>query len=142
MKIRGTCSCGTVAFNVEGEPVAQAYCHCHSCQVAHAAPLMAVALFPIGAVAIQGETTSMSVTKRQHAATRISCARCGTRVAVVPSGESGDQYRGVFPALCESKDWFRPAMHLYWEERRIEVRDDLPKYLDEPTDFGGSGRLA
>lgn len=142
MKIQGQCPCGAVSYTVEGETVVQAYCHCHSCQTAHAAPLMAVALFPAGAVTLQGETTSLSVTKRLHAATRISCARCGTRVAVIPSGEGGDQLRGIFPALCESKDWFRPSMHFHWEERSIDVRDDLPKYLDEPAEFGGSGRTA
>jgi hypothetical protein len=142
MKIRGQCPCGAVTYTVEGDPVAQAYCHCRSCQTAHAGPFMAVALFPAGAVTLLGETTRMSVTKRQHAATRISCARCATRVAVIPSGEEGDQLRGIFPALCESRDWFRPSMHLYWEQRSIEVRDDLPKYLDEPTEFGGSGRTA
>ena len=54
MKISGSCPCGAVAFAVDGEPVIQAYCHCHSCQRAHSAPLMAVALFPVTAVNIRG----------------------------------------------------------------------------------------
>jgi hypothetical protein len=32
-------------------------------------------------------------------------------------------------------------MHLQWAERVLDVKDDLPKYLDFPERFGGSGRL-
>lgn len=142
MKIQGQCSCGAVTCTVDGEPLAQVYCHCASCQKAHSAPLMATALFPTEAVTLEGETTRISVTKREHAAGRISCARCGTRVAVVPSGEGGEKMRGIFPALFQSKDWFKPGMHIYWEERSIDVKDDLPKFLDTPAAFGGSDRMA
>lgn len=142
MRLEGGCPCGAVSFVADGEPVAQGYCHCHSCQKAHAAPLMALALFPADRVSLIGETTSMSVTGRPYASRRITCARCGTRVAVIPSGEEGERLRGLFPALCRQTDWFHPTMHLYWEERSIDVRDDLPKYLDEPIEYGGSGRMA
>lgn len=142
MKIQGRCSCGAITFAADGEAVVQAYCHCHSCQVAHSTPVMAVALFPLGTVTLEGQTRSMSITGRQHAATRISCVRCGTRVAVIPSGEGADQLRGLFPALCLSAEWFRPQMHLHWQERSIDVNDALPKYLDVPKEFGGTDRMA
>jgi hypothetical protein len=81
----------------------------------------------------------MSVTDRQFAAKRISCARCGTRVAVIPTGEGSNQFRGIFPALCSSTEWFQAQVHVNWQERSIEMQDALPKYRDMPKEFGGTG---
>ncbi len=140
MSIEGKCACGAVTFRVEGQPVHQAYCHCHSCQRAHAAPVMATALFPTAAVTLEGETREISVTGQPHAARRFHCATCGTRVMNAPGGETDLGLRGIFPSLCEDRAWFEPAMHIFCEDRLLVIDDDLPKYLDLPEEFGGSGK--
>lgn len=142
MNLKGQCPCGAVNFAVEGDPVLQCYCHCRSCQLAHAAPLAAVALFPAEAVSVNGQTNRISVTGRPHAAQRISCARCGCRVLNIPAGEKGDALRAIFPVLCDPGDWFTPSMHIYWAEHSVKIDDELPKYLDIPAEYGGTGRTA
>lgn len=136
MRIEGACGCGGVRFVAEGEPIVQAYCHCRSCQRAHAAPLVAAAIFPRDQVSYTGEVQSAKVTERADAATRIFCAACGTRMIVEPP----PPVRTIFPALCTSTDWFSPSMHMQWEERVIDVADELPKFLDYPKELGGTGR--
>lgn len=142
MKTSGSCPCGGVTFSVNGDAILQFFCHCNSCQRAHCAPLVAVALFPVGAVSIQGETGNISITNRDFAARRIYCVHCGTRVSVIPAGEGSDQLRGIFPALCSSTEWFRPQMHVFWQDHSVETRDALPRYVDTPKAFGGTGLLA
>jgi len=141
MQIRGQCSCGAVTWEIDGEPVAQFYCNCHSCQIAHSSPLVAIALFPAANVSMQGETRVMSVTGAPYAAQRMSCVQCGTRVMNVPAGKDYAGLRAIFPASCETKGWFNPAMHLYCEDRSIDTADELPKFADLPSQFGGTGRL-
>ena len=36
---------------------------------------------------------------------------------------------------------FKPAMHINYAEATWKVNDDLPKFADVPTDFGGSGKM-
>jgi hypothetical protein len=142
MKITGKCLCGSVAWTVEDEPILQIYCHCHSCQKAHSAVLASVAYFPSESISMVGELVSQSVTDIEYAAIRHSCAQCGSRVMNTPGGKGNDHMRGIFPVLCDAQDWFDPAMHIFYEERTVDVDDGLPKFLDLPTEFNGSGKMA
>ena len=141
-KFEGQCLCGAITWKINSEPISQIYCHCDSCQKSHSALMVAVALFQANDVVLTGETTSFSVSKRQNSAIRHSCPSCGTRVANTPAGERNDQLLAMFPSLCSSTKWFLPSMHIFYEDRSIDVSDDLPKYLDLPVEFGGSGQTA
>jgi hypothetical protein len=136
MQISGRCACGQVCFTANGEPIAQFYCHCRSCQIAHAAPLLAGAMFPASCVTYTGEVRRVTVTAREGATPRFVCTQCGTKVL----NEPRPTLRTVMPALCDTTDWFRPEMHMQWQERMLDVQDDLPKFLDFPEQFGGTGK--
>lgn len=41
----GGCQCGAVVYEVEGEPLLVSFCHCTMCRRAHAAPVVAWAMF-------------------------------------------------------------------------------------------------
>ena len=138
MTIEGRCACGAVSFVAEGQPLVQLICHCASCQIAHGAPLVFGAQFPPDRFSSSGRVEVVTVSKDPGATRRMTCPECGTRVF---NGWGGAP-RTIFPSLCSDAGWFRPEMHLYWQNRRIEVVDDLPKYLDFPTQFGGTGRRA
>ncbi len=138
MKTRGRCGCGAVTFEVDGEPRWQGYCHCRSCQIAHAAPVVAGAIFPKEAVQLTGSTAVVKVTDEKRATQRLTCQVCGTKVLNAPH----PNVYLVIPALCEDGSWFEPQSHLYWSARAIDIADDLPKYLDFPKEFGGSGKTA
>jgi len=138
MQVRGKCACGSVTFEANGEPRVQLYCHCRSCQTAHAAPLVEGALFKASDVTFSGETTRVTVTGRADAAVRLVCIKCGTKVI----NEPNPKLRLILPSLCESRDWFKPSMHIHFQDHVLEPRDDLPKYLDLPAPMGGSGRIA
>jgi len=138
MHVRGQCACGGVTFEVNGEPLAQLYCHCRSCQMAHSAPVVAAALFRASSVAYTGEVRRITVSARDDAAQRLVCAACGARVLVEPV----PQVRTIFVVLCETRDWFAPQMHVQWRDHIVEVYDDLPKYIDYPRELGGTGDRA
>jgi hypothetical protein len=138
MRIKGKCACGNVIFEVSGEPIVQLYCHCRSCQLAHAAPVVAAAIFPANSVTYQGNIRRITVTGRADASRRLICASCGTKVINEPL----PPVRAILPVLCESTEWFKPQMHVQWQDRTLDVRDDLPKFLDYPRELGGTGAVA
>jgi hypothetical protein len=138
MHVHGRCACGQVSFEVHGEALAQVYCHCRSCQLAHAAPVVAAALFRAASFSFAGEVARVKITDSPHATSRASCARCGTKVF----NEPPPPVRAIFPSLCAARDWFSPSMHLHWRDRIVDVADALPRFLDLPTELGGTGEKA
>jgi hypothetical protein len=138
MNLKGKCACGKVTFEVDGDPLVELYCHCRSCQTAHAAPLVAAAIFRASSVNYQGDVLRVTVTTRADASQRLICPSCGTKVINEPM----PAVRAILPALCESAAWFKPQMHVQWQDHTLELRDDLPKFLDYPEELGGSGRVA
>ena len=71
-QVTGGCLCDSVWIAASGKPYRVAVCHCLDCRKHHGALFYAAAIFPEGAVTIQGET-------HQHA-NRHFCPRCGSPV--------------------------------------------------------------
>ena len=130
----GHCYCGQVHVEVEGEPVFNAYCHCESCRKWHAAPMAALAAWPEDAVKIHGEVT---VSDKNDACLRTSCARCGGNVLTTKPGLG---WKVVYPLTLSGSDFsYAPAMHIFYDERVMDFNDSLPKFSDVPAEAGGSG---
>lgn len=71
-RFTGGCLCGEVRLVATGRPYRVGLCHCLDCRKHHGALFYAAAMFPQGAVAIEGET-------RDYAG-RHFCPRCGSSV--------------------------------------------------------------
>ncbi|WP_204315798.1 GFA family protein, partial [Klebsiella pneumoniae] len=46
------CPCGAVHMRINGEPIAQFWCHCADCQRVHGAAYVAESLYPADAVEV------------------------------------------------------------------------------------------
>ena len=44
-KLEGGCQCGAIRYQISGEPVMAAICHCAMCRRANAAPAVAWAMY-------------------------------------------------------------------------------------------------
>jgi hypothetical protein len=53
-----------------------------------------------------------------------------------PNDDFVDVYAAILPTLN-----FEPKLHVHCKASVISVKDDLPKYVDLPVDFGGSGEM-
>ena len=68
----GGCLCGKVRVEASGRPYRVGICHCLDCRKHHGALFFAAAIFPEGAVTIEGETAEY---RNRH-----FCPRCGSSV--------------------------------------------------------------
>ena len=129
-----TCACGAVSLVLEGEPLAQVYCHCDDCQHAYGAVYVPRAIFPREAVSIRkGDTRSWVNRSRSM----VICARCGSHLY----GEhESSPLRGVNAALFPAGA-SHPSAHLHCRFAVAPVADDLPHYADFPSEFGGTGSM-
>jgi len=78
-RFTGGCRCGDLRIAVSGRPYRVGICHCLDCRKHHGALFHASAIFPEGAVAIEGEARDYEG--------RFFCPRCGSPVF----GRSGDE---------------------------------------------------
>lgn len=131
----GRCFCGAVEFEVSGEPTVMGYCHCADCTTWAASPINAFSLFPLGSVTVtKGEDNIGSFSKTANSERKF-CKTCGGHLySDHPPMNLVDVYANVMPGFKHE-----PAVHVYYENKSVSVKDGLPKFKDMPTDFGGSG---
>ena len=72
---KGQCHCGAIHYETSGDPVYHAVCHCSDCRRATGAPIVSWALFPEGAVAIEG---SPAIYESSENGRRHFCGACGS----------------------------------------------------------------
>jgi hypothetical protein len=131
----GSCLCGRVQLEVTGSPIAAGYCHCETCQTWHAAPVNAYAVWNDESVrVVQGEE---SLSQHRHGRShRHWCTQCG-------SGVLNRLRRGrsvVYAAILSGSGYVHKAeFHIHCDEAILDLSDGLPKFVDLPAEFGGSG---
>ncbi|MGH8210906.1 MAG: GFA family protein [Steroidobacteraceae bacterium] len=136
---RGKCFCGAVEFSVSGEPAAMGYCHCESCRHWSASPVTAYTLWRSDALSVtKGADNIGSYTKTSNAV-RKWCKTCGGHLfSDLTAVNLVDVFASMLPTLS-----FKPAVHVFYGEKVLSIKDGLPKMKDFPKEIGGSGiRLA
>lgn len=133
---KGGCYCGQVAVEVHGDPVFSAYCHCNSCRKWHSAPMTALAAWPEASVKVTGDVIVSDMTDETQ---RTSCAKCGGGVLTTKPGLG---WKVVYPLTLAGSDFaYQPGAHIFYDERVLDFADGLPKFVDVPTEAGGSGAM-
>src|SRR5690606_13157144 len=99
--VRGSCLCGGVAFEMQGEPITARYCHCGRCRRARAAAHAANLVAPIASVRFVRGEERVRIFKLPEARffSQAFCADCGGKlprldpgrgIAIVPLGALDD----------------------------------------------------
>jgi hypothetical protein len=128
--LQGGCQCGAVRYEVTGEPVVVAICHCSMCRRANAAPAVAWAMYPENHVRFTGD--ALKIYKSSPPARRGFCGNCGTQISFTANHMPGliDLTVGSF----DKPGVLTPALH-YWDSKRlpwVRFDDDLPKHPEFP----------
>jgi hypothetical protein len=131
----GSCFCGAVQLEVEGEPEAMGYCHCRSCRSWSGGPVNAFSLWRPEAVRITAGEATIATYTQTPLSERKYCAKCGGHLMTNhPPLGMVDVFAATIPTLD-----FRPGVHVNYAETVLPMRDGLPKLKDFPAEFGGSG---
>jgi len=132
---KGKCFCGAVEITVTGEPTAMGYCHCESCRHWSAGPINAFSLWAPENVKIVKGDDLLETFAKTDASHRKWCKSCGGHVMTDHPGMGLiDVYSAILPSLE-----FEPAVHVFYSEKVVSIKDGLPKMADVPEEMGGSG---
>ena len=132
---KGSCFCGEVEFEVTGAPAAMGYCHCSDCAAWAAAPINAFNLWAPDNVRITKGAANIGTFNKTENSYRKFCKICGGHLMTDhPGMKLVDVYASVIPGFTHE-----PALHVFYAEKTVSVKDGLPKFKDMPSDFGGSG---
>ncbi len=126
-RFTGGCLCGDVRLVASGQPYRVGICHCLDCRKHHGALFHASAVFPLDAVAIEGET--------HEYAGRHFCPRCGSSVF----GRTGDEIE-VHLGSFDSPDQLVPTYEL-WTIRRESWLPPFPVRRRYERDREGTDRF-
>jgi hypothetical protein len=131
----GSCFCGAVEVEVQGEPAGMGYCHCQSCRSWSGGPVNAFSLWPPNAVSVKKGAESLATFTKNPSSERQYCAKCGGHLM---TNHPGLGLVDVFAATIPTLD-FQPGLHVNYQETVLRMKDGLPKMKDFPAEFGGSG---
>ncbi len=130
MPAKGQCHCGAVRYEVSGEPVYHALCHCRDCRRSAGAPTVSWALFPREQVRITG---APKVHASSENGRRQFCGECGsglfyTNAAVFPG------LIDIQSATLDDPDAFPLQIHVQTAERIGWMKDahELPQFERYP----------
>jgi len=133
---RGSCFCGAVTVEVSGQPAAMGYCHCSDCRHWSAGPVNAFTLWPPGQVKVVAGEDQVETYNKTDRSFRKWCRSCGGHILTDhPKMGLVDVYAALLPDLE-----FQPALHVFYAEKVLAIKDGLPKMKDVPAELGGSGQ--
>lgn len=132
---KGSCMCGAVAVEAEGDPSTMLICHCKDCRAWSASPVNGAALWPRDKVAITQGKEQVQSYANSEGHNRSWCQKCGGHVFTdhIPFN-----LIDVYASVLKDFD-FKPAIHVNYGSSILPIKDGLPKFKDFPEDFGGSG---
>ena len=112
-RLTGGCLCGAVRYEASGEPLNVRVCHCRLCQKATGQAFFARAMYPVGRVAITGETTRFPSSEHVE---RLFCPRCGS--GVFAQRASRADLIGITLGSLDDPDALKPEVQI-WTSSRI-----------------------
>lgn len=131
----GSCYCGAVQIEMQGEPLEMGYCHCENCRRYSAAPVSAITLWKKEDVNVTKGAEFLCKFRSSDISDRGYCTKCGGHILVDhPTLGLTDVRLGAlrdFP--------FKPKVHLNYQETVLPIKDGLLKLKDFPAEIGGSG---
>ena len=131
------CFCGAVQMDLSGAPAAMGYCHCSDCRHWSAGPINAFSLWAPESIKITTGSEHIKTYHKTENSYRKWCDRCGGHLM---TEHPGMKLIDVYAAVIGTLD-FQPALHVFYGEKVVSVKDGLPKMKDMPAEMGGSGAV-
>ncbi len=115
--LTGSCLCGACTYEIDGDPIVVAHCHCLDCQRVSGAGHTTGAMFPEGGIRLGGEPATYAVTSEAgNTVTRLFCGQCGSPLFGKNTGMPG--FMTVSLGTLDSSAGLTPQVAIFARTRR------------------------
>lgn len=112
----GRCLCGACDYEIDGDPVVVAHCHCRDCQRLSGAGHATGAMFPQSGVRLRGEVGRYELrSELGNTVTRLFCPACGSPLFGMNSGMPG--FMTVTLGTLDAPDDLTPQVAIFARSR-------------------------
>ncbi len=129
---RGRCLCGSIQYEVKGNPEVVAHCHCEDCQRFTGAGHSTVAMYAKQRFQITGGRCGefKLIAENGNEVTRVFCASCASAIYSYNSGN--EAYLSVTLGTLEGSSDLKPEVAIFSRNRKPwDVIDDAIQSFDE-----------
>lgn len=122
-RLFGHCYCGAVTFEVSGQPVKVAHCHCDSCRRHSGAAMLTSAGFGLEQIQFPAKQPTRFTT--DDAVTRSFCGRCGSSISYE---REESEFVFVYIGIFDEPEKLVPQNHMMQSEKIewLKIDDHLP----------------
>ena len=126
--IRGSCLCGRVRYQIEGEFSYASHCHCGQCRKGHGAAFASYGVLPSVALKFTAGSDEIRSYQASATATRTFCGHCGSNLEW--RGTATPERVGIALGTLDDDPKLRPRCHIFVGSRApwFEITDDLPQF--------------
>lgn len=132
---KGSCQCGSVTYDVPGQPKAVAKCHCRMCQKSTGSGTMTAVGYLVGDVNVHGETKTFTYTadSGNNVATTF-CPNCGTTIAMATPRFAGIVL--IRAGTLDDSAGISPQFEVYMSRRPAWDHETpgIPQFPEMPPD--------
>ena len=131
--VRGSCLCGDIVYEIEGEFQDMSHCHCSMCRKMHGTAFATYVGIPSeGLRWVSGEDRATRY-ESSPGFIRAFCSSCGS---VVPSPSKGESVMYVAAGNLEGDCGVRPEVHIFAKSKAswYTITDALPQFDEYPPD--------
>ncbi|HEY3799683.1 MAG TPA: GFA family protein [Caulobacteraceae bacterium] len=132
--IKGSCLCGAVTYEAQGDPMFVGHCGCQSCQKTTGSGHSSVAAFPESQVSVHGDVTTYVGQGDSGQPTNLQfCPKCGSRLFTRPTVMPGTVIISL--GTMDADAALEPTMFIYGKRRRAwdHVAPGLPVFEGMPA---------
>ncbi len=131
--LTGRCLCGTCSYEIDGDPVVVAQCHCLDCQRITGTGHSTGAMFAESGVRLSGEFSTFSTASEAgNTVTRLFCGTCGSPLYGTNSGAPG--FVTVSMGTLNASDHLMPQVAIFTRTRRAwDMNEPDLQYEAQPS---------
>ena len=127
MVLHGSCLCGDVGYEVDGELSLPGHCHCSICRKAHGAAFGTYSRVQRSDFALLSGETSIRAYRSSPTVTRTFCGRCGSTLQWIT--DDRPDALDIAIGTLDDDPGMRPSLHIFTASRApwFEITDALPQ---------------
>jgi len=130
-ELGGSCLCGAVTYEAQGQPRVTVACHCSLCRKLTGSAFGVWTLIPKENFTLHGQEHVSEHASSEHGR-RLFCRHCGSTIGSLTTRRP--TFMHIAAGTFDRSPPLRLAMHLYTASKApwYEINDGLPQFSEEP----------